>query len=153
MRLTWMAWTWETAAFFLCIAGMLIGMTIWELRSPGGAPRRGILAIRTTRGDRLFISLLSARLCPPRLAGSLRHTALGCNCRGEPACHRHLSLGLARKSAVGLYKQGRTRAKGWPAPSPTAEIITMSISPPSERRFPMARIASWRGHNQRKGQR
>jgi len=55
-----MAWTWETAAFFLCIAGLLICMTVWELLSPGGAPRRGILAIRTTRGDRLFISLLGA---------------------------------------------------------------------------------------------
>jgi predicted small integral membrane protein len=55
-----MAWTVETAAFFLCIAGLLICMTVWELLSPGGAPRRGILAIRTTRGDRLFISLLSA---------------------------------------------------------------------------------------------
>ena len=55
-----MAWTFETAAFFLCIAGLLICMTIWELLSPGGAPRRGILTIRTTRGDRLFISLLSA---------------------------------------------------------------------------------------------
>ena len=60
MDLSWMAWTWETAAFFLCIAGMLVGMTIWELRSPGGAPRRGILAIETTRGDRLFISLLGS---------------------------------------------------------------------------------------------
>jgi len=55
-----MAWTWETAAFFLAIAGLLIFMTIWELCAPGGAPRRGILAIRTTRGDRLFISLLTA---------------------------------------------------------------------------------------------
>ena len=60
MGLSWMAWTWETAAFFVCIAGMLVGMTIWELRSPGGAQRRGILAIETTRGDRLFISLLGA---------------------------------------------------------------------------------------------
>ena len=39
---------------------MLAAMTIWELRSPGGAPRRGILAIDTTRGDRLFISLLGS---------------------------------------------------------------------------------------------
>lgn len=60
MGLSWMAWTWETGAFFVCIAGMLVGMTIWELRSPGGAPRRGILAIDTTRGDRLFISLLGS---------------------------------------------------------------------------------------------
>jgi predicted small integral membrane protein len=58
--LSWMAWTWETAAFFICIALMLLGMTIWELRSPGGAPRRGVLAIVTTRGDRLFISLLGS---------------------------------------------------------------------------------------------
>jgi predicted small integral membrane protein len=55
-----MAWTWETAAFFVTIAALLAGMTVWELRSPGGAPRRGILAIETTRGDRLFISLLGS---------------------------------------------------------------------------------------------
>ena len=35
-------------------------MAIWEWRSPGGAPRRGMLAIDTTRGDRLFISLLGS---------------------------------------------------------------------------------------------
>ena len=60
MGLSWMAWTWATGAFFVCIASMLVAMTIWELRSPGGAPRRGILAIDTTRGDRLFISLLGS---------------------------------------------------------------------------------------------
>jgi predicted small integral membrane protein len=60
MGLSWMAWTWETAAFFICIAAMLVGMTIWELSSPGGAPRRGLLTIDTTRGDRLFISLLGS---------------------------------------------------------------------------------------------
>jgi predicted small integral membrane protein len=60
MGFSWMAWTWETGAFFLCIAGILIFMTVWELRSPGGAPRRGVLAIDTTRGDRLFISLLGS---------------------------------------------------------------------------------------------
>ena len=26
MGLSWMAWTWETAAFFICIAAMLVGM-------------------------------------------------------------------------------------------------------------------------------
>ena len=60
MGLSWMAWTWQTAAFFLFIAALLIAMTVWELRRPGGAPRRGILAIDTTRGDRLFISLLGS---------------------------------------------------------------------------------------------
>jgi hypothetical protein len=29
-------------------------------RPPGGAPRDGILGLRTTRGDRLFISLLGS---------------------------------------------------------------------------------------------
>jgi predicted small integral membrane protein len=55
-----MAWTWQTAAFFIIIALLLVGMLIWEWRSPGGAPRRGLLRIVTTRGDRLFISLLCA---------------------------------------------------------------------------------------------
>jgi predicted small integral membrane protein len=60
MGLTWMAWTWPTAAFFGFIALCLVAMTVWELASPGAAPRRGILGLDTTRGDRLFISLLGA---------------------------------------------------------------------------------------------
>ena len=60
MGLSWMAWTWPTAAFFGFIALCLATMTIWELLSPGGNPRRGILSLDTTRGDRLFISLLGS---------------------------------------------------------------------------------------------
>lgn len=60
MDMSWMAWTWQTALFFALIAAALAGMSVWEWLSPGGAPRRGILAITTTRGDRLFISLLAA---------------------------------------------------------------------------------------------
>lgn len=55
----WMAWTREIAIFFTCIVLMLIGMTIWEIRSPN-LERKGFLPLRTTRGDRLFIGLLSA---------------------------------------------------------------------------------------------
>lgn len=55
-----MAWTWQTAVFFAAIALVLVAMSVWEWRAPGGAPRQGILGIRTTRGDRLFISLLTA---------------------------------------------------------------------------------------------
>lgn len=58
--LSWMAWTAPTAVFFLVIALLLVGMTVWELRSPGGDPRRGVLGLDTTRGDRLFISLLGS---------------------------------------------------------------------------------------------
>jgi predicted small integral membrane protein len=49
MGLTWMAWTWQTATFFGVIALLLVAMTAWEL-----------LGIETTRGDRLFISLLGS---------------------------------------------------------------------------------------------
>ena len=55
----WMAWTLPVAVFFICIALMLAGMTVWELNSPTSL-RRGFLPIKTTRGDRLFIGLLSA---------------------------------------------------------------------------------------------
>lgn len=58
--LSWMAWTWPTAAFFGFIALCLLAMTIWEWRAPGGGPRSGVLGLATTRGDRLFISLLGS---------------------------------------------------------------------------------------------
>ena len=55
----WMAWTLPVAVFFICIALMLLGMTVWEINSPT-VERKGWLPIATTRGDRLFIGLLSA---------------------------------------------------------------------------------------------
>jgi predicted small integral membrane protein len=60
MELSWMAWTWQTATFFGAIALLLAGMSVWEIRRPGGAPRHGVLGLDTTRGDRLFISLLGS---------------------------------------------------------------------------------------------
>ncbi len=58
--ITWMAWTWQTASFFIFIILCLTAMVIWEKKSPGGNPRKGILGLDTTRGDRLFISLLGS---------------------------------------------------------------------------------------------
>ncbi|HFD15069.1 MAG TPA: hypothetical protein ENJ38_02050 [Rhodospirillales bacterium] len=55
----WMAWTWPTAVFFASIALLLVFMTVLELVWPS-VERRGFLPIETSRGDRLFISLLSA---------------------------------------------------------------------------------------------
>ena len=55
----WMAWTLPVAVFFCCIALMLAGITVWEIKSPT-VERKGWLPIPTTRGDRLFIGLLSA---------------------------------------------------------------------------------------------
>lgn len=57
--MSWMVWTLPTAIFFSSIAAMLAGMTVWEILSPT-IERKGFLPIATTRGDRLFISLLSA---------------------------------------------------------------------------------------------
>ena len=56
---SWMAWTVEVAVFFSGVVLMLVGMTIWQIRSPS-IERKGWLPIPTTRGDRLFIGLLSA---------------------------------------------------------------------------------------------
>ena len=55
----WMAWTTPIAIFFISIVIMLAGMTFWQLRSPS-VERKGFLPIPTTRGDRLFIGLLSS---------------------------------------------------------------------------------------------
>jgi predicted small integral membrane protein len=60
MDLSWMAWTAPTAIFFGVIAALIAAMGVWEYASPGGHPRVGILRFETTRGDRLFISLLGA---------------------------------------------------------------------------------------------
>ena len=57
--MAWMAWTWPTAIFFLVIACLLITFTILAIKNPE-TPRTGILRIETTRGDRLFITLLGS---------------------------------------------------------------------------------------------
>ena len=55
----WMAWTFPTALFFWAIGSVLILFTILAIRFPE-TPRLGVLRIETTRGDRLFISLLGS---------------------------------------------------------------------------------------------
>jgi predicted small integral membrane protein len=57
--IAWMAWTPATAAFFAVIASLLALMTWLAARRPE-TPRQGILSIETTRGDRLFVSLLGS---------------------------------------------------------------------------------------------
>jgi predicted small integral membrane protein len=53
----WMAWTWQTAVFFAVIACLLGIMTLLAILRPE-VERVGVLGIATTRGDRLFISLI-----------------------------------------------------------------------------------------------
>jgi predicted small integral membrane protein len=55
----WMAWTFPVALFFFLIASLLIIFTLLAIRFPE-TPRRGVLRIETTRGDRLFITLLGS---------------------------------------------------------------------------------------------
>ncbi|WP_299151850.1 DUF2160 domain-containing protein [uncultured Tateyamaria sp.] len=55
----WMAWTWPTALFFICIVVILTVFTVLAIRFPE-TPRKGILRLETTRGDRLFITLLGS---------------------------------------------------------------------------------------------
>lgn len=56
--LSWMAWTWPTSLVFIGIFTAMGIITILEIRRPGGDERKGALGLVTTRGDRLFISLL-----------------------------------------------------------------------------------------------
>ena len=55
----WMVWTPPVAIFVSLIVGSLIGLTVWEIKSPT-IERKGFLPIATTRGDRFFIGLLGA---------------------------------------------------------------------------------------------
>ncbi len=64
----WMAWTLPIALFFYIIGCLLVTFTILAIRFPE-TPRIGVLRIETTRGDRLFITLLgSAFICLAWLA-------------------------------------------------------------------------------------
>ncbi|MBB5049687.1 putative small integral membrane protein [Rhodopseudomonas rhenobacensis] len=58
-NIAWMAWTAPTAIFFVLLAATLAVMT-WLAVAYPEAERVGILRIPTTRGDRLFLSLISA---------------------------------------------------------------------------------------------
>jgi len=57
--MSWMAWTPQTGIFFAAIGAALVFMTALELMRPT-RPAKGFLPMTTTRGDRFFISLLSA---------------------------------------------------------------------------------------------
>lgn len=54
----WMAWTPATLALFVGIFAAMGVLTVLEIRNPGGDARMGVMGLVTTRGDRLFISLL-----------------------------------------------------------------------------------------------
>jgi predicted small integral membrane protein len=58
-NIAWMAWTLPTAIFFVLLAITLAVMT-WLAAAYPESERVGVLRIPTTRGDRLFISVITA---------------------------------------------------------------------------------------------
>ncbi|MCR9214238.1 MAG: DUF2160 domain-containing protein [Proteobacteria bacterium] len=58
--LSWMAWTWPTAIGFIALFLAMGLLTALEIRAPGQSERQGILGLKTTRGDRLFLTLLGS---------------------------------------------------------------------------------------------
>ncbi|MBQ0946547.1 DUF2160 domain-containing protein [Ideonella sp. 4Y16] len=80
----WMVWTTPVAVFFSCIALMLVGMTVWEIKSPT-VLRKGFLPIATTRGDRLFIGLLGAAYINLAWVGVAGHLAEWLSLENEPS--------------------------------------------------------------------
>lgn len=82
--LSWMVWTLPTAVFFGCIGLLLVGMTLWEIRSPSTL-RRGFLPIATTRGDRLFMGLLAAAYINLGFLGLSEHIRDWLHLENEPS--------------------------------------------------------------------
>jgi predicted small integral membrane protein len=58
-NIAWMAWTLPTAIFF-CLLAITLAVMTWLAVAYPEAERVGVLQIPTTRGDRLFISLIMA---------------------------------------------------------------------------------------------
>ena len=56
-HIAWMAWTLPTAIFFVMLT-LTLGVMTWLAVAYPEAERVGVLRIPTTRGDRLFISLI-----------------------------------------------------------------------------------------------
>ncbi len=90
----WMAWTTPVAVFFCSIALMLAGMTVWELKSPTSL-RKGFLPIETTRGDRLFIGLLSAAYVNLAFVGINGRVVEWMNLEAEPSIWISFVLSMA----------------------------------------------------------
>ena len=90
----WMAWTTPVAVFFCCIGLMLAGMTLWEIKSPTML-RKGFLPIETTRGDRLFIGLLSAAYVNLAFVGINGRLVEWMNLEAEPSIWISFVLSMA----------------------------------------------------------
>ena len=95
----WMVWTTPVAVFFTCIVLMLIGMTVWEIKSPT-TMRKGWLPISTTRGDRLFIGLLTAAYINLAFVGLAGKFAEWMSLEAEPSVWISFVLSMAALALI-----------------------------------------------------
>ncbi len=99
----WMAWTTPVAVFFGCIVLMLAGMTAWEMKSPT-VMRKGFLPLKTTRGDRLFIGLLSAAYVNLIFIGISGKLAVWLSLEAEPSIW--ISFGVSMLVLALIMRKG-----------------------------------------------
>ena len=95
----WMAWTTPVAVFFTCIALMLFGMTVWEIKSPTTL-RRGFLPMETTRGDRLFIGLVAAAYTNLAFVGISGRLAQWISLAAEPSIWISFVISMAMLALI-----------------------------------------------------
>lgn len=101
--LEWMAWTTPVAVFFVCILLLLLGMTVWEIKSPT-LMRKGFLPLETTRGDRLFIGLLAAAYVNLTFVGVGGKLADWLALQAEPSIW--ISFGVSMALLVVIMRKG-----------------------------------------------
>lgn len=99
----WMVWTTPVAIFFTCIVLMLIGMTVWEIKSPT-IERKGFLPMVTTRGDRLFIGLLGSAYIHLAFVGLSGWVAQWLSLEQDPSIW--IALGIAAVWMVAVMRKG-----------------------------------------------
>jgi predicted small integral membrane protein len=100
---SWMVWTLPVAVFFSCIALMLVVMTVWEIKQPTTL-RKGFLPLATTRGDRLFIGLLTAAFINLAFVGLAKNFAAWLSLAQEPSVW--ISLVLSMLALVFIMRRG-----------------------------------------------
>jgi predicted small integral membrane protein len=99
----WMVWTQPVAIFFSCIGLMLFGMTVWEIKQPTSM-RKGWLPMATTRGDRLFIGLLTAAYINLAFVGLAGNVTAWFHLEAEPSVW--IAVGLASLVFLVIMRKG-----------------------------------------------
>ncbi|KIZ46939.1 MULTISPECIES: DUF2160 domain-containing protein [Rhodopseudomonas] len=106
MDIAWMAWTVPTIIFFCLLGATLAVMTALAIRYPE-AERVGILRIPTTRGDRLFLSLICAaviHLAWIGLVGTDTILTLPIGEEGREISSLWLASAISLVSAVAIFR-------------------------------------------------